>query len=73
MAHIRRQDFLKNLIYELFYWPLSSHPAAMFMRKQIAATRELACDEMATQRLIDPVRYAHSLIGLATFRRKNKA
>lgn len=65
MAHVRRHDFLKNLLYEILYMPLSFHPAAIFIRKQIGATRELACDELATEQLIEPARYASSLVSLA--------
>ncbi len=65
MAHIHRKDFVKNLFYELIYLPLSFHPAAMVMHQKIAATRELACDELATERIISTSRYARSLISLA--------
>ncbi len=65
MAHIRRHDFLLNLIYELIYLPLSFHPAAMLIKRRIDETRELTCDEMAAGRLLDPVTYARSLVSIA--------
>lgn len=65
MAHIRRRDFLKNLLYELLCWPVALHPAAAWIRREIRRTRELACDEMATESLASPAGYARSLIGIA--------
>ncbi|HEX6467224.1 MAG TPA: M56 family metallopeptidase, partial [Terriglobales bacterium] len=64
-AHIRRRDFLFNLLQELVYWPISFHPAATVMKRQISATRERLCDEMATARLIDRPSYARALVNIA--------
>src|SRR5262249_27005253 len=47
MAHIRRHDFLLNLVYEVLSLPLCIHPATVLIKSRIAQTRELACDEMA--------------------------
>jgi bla regulator protein blaR1 len=66
MAHIHRQDFLLNLIYELIWLPISFHPAASYARRRIRETREMACDEMVTERLIDARQYARSLVRLAS-------
>src|SRR2546423_4179596 len=65
MAHIRRQDFALNLACELLYLPISFHPAAIWMKRQIARDREMACDEMVTRHLIEPVRYVQSLLQIA--------
>src|ERR1051326_2018779 len=65
MAHIRRHDFLLNLIYELIYLPISFHPAAALMKHRIDGARELACDEMVIERLLDANSYARTLVDLA--------
>ncbi len=64
MAHVRRSDFLFNLLYEVFYLPISFHPGARLMKKQIDGTRELACDALAAE-LVNPKDYAHSLLRMA--------
>ncbi|PYU96803.1 MAG: hypothetical protein DMG25_00750, partial [Acidobacteria bacterium] len=65
MAHIRRHDFLMNLVYELALLPLSFHPAARLIKRRIDETRELACDEMAARRIVNAASYARSLVSLA--------
>lgn len=65
MAHIRRQDFLLNLLYEVILVPLSFHPATNVMKARIAQTRELACDEMAASLLPSGKQYARSLVHIA--------
>jgi beta-lactamase regulating signal transducer with metallopeptidase domain len=42
LAHIRRRDFLLNLVYEALLLPISLHPLAWLIKKQIGQTRELA-------------------------------
>lgn len=64
MAHIRRHDFLLNLIYEFLLLPVSFHPAAWFMKQKLRQTRELACDEMVAGPLLDPPCYAQSLLSV---------
>lgn len=66
MAHIRRRDFLMNLVYELLLLPLSFHPAARIIKRRIDETRELACDELAAGHVVTPSTYARSLVSLAT-------
>src|SRR5262245_3415191 len=65
MAHIKRRDFALNLIYELLSLPLAFHPAILFIKRRIKETRELACDELVTERLLDASDYARSLLRLA--------
>lgn len=65
MAHIYRRDFFFNLLQELIYWPIVFHPAATLIRRRIVAARERACDEMATERLIERTSYARALISIA--------
>ena len=65
-AHIQRWDFLKNAIYELASLPIAFHPVCWIVKSQIAQTRELICDEMASQYVGDGDRYARSLLRLVT-------
>ncbi|HYW73210.1 MAG TPA: TonB family protein [Pyrinomonadaceae bacterium] len=67
LAHVRRRDYLCNLIYELVFLPLSVHPAAHFIKRRITQTRELRCDELVTERLLHPDVYARSLVRLAAW------
>lgn len=65
LAHIRRRDFASNLVYELLFLPLSFHPAAVQLKRGIDRTRELACDEVVSERLMEARDYARSLVCLA--------
>ena len=64
LVHIVRHDYLLNLIYELIYLPLSFHPSAALIRRNIKRTRELCCDERVTEQLLNPQAYAQSLMRL---------
>jgi len=66
MAHIARHDFACNLLYELLHLPVSFHPAAWLIRRGIERTREMACDELVTHRLMDARVYARSIMSIAT-------
>ena len=65
MAHIARHDFAANILYELLYLPISFHPAAMWIHREIDRTREMACDELVTARLLEPRAYAQSIMSIA--------
>ena len=79
-AHMRRCDFLKNLLYSLLSLPAAYHPLLWLTNSRLAGTREMVCDEMAAAALTahagqdDPQqrlresrdRYAHSLLRLAS-------
>jgi beta-lactamase regulating signal transducer with metallopeptidase domain len=65
LAHIRRHDFLLNLVYELLILPISFHPIATLIKARIDQTRELACDEIASECLPTRTQYARSLLSIA--------
>jgi beta-lactamase regulating signal transducer with metallopeptidase domain/uncharacterized membrane protein YkoI len=65
LVHVSRRDYALNLIYELIYLPLSFHPAAALARRRIRETRELSCDELVADRLVEADAYARSLVKLA--------
>src|SRR5262245_42030690 len=65
LVHIKRCDYLLNLIYELISLPLSFHPAPALVKRRIRETREISCDELVTEKLLDAAVYARSLVHLA--------
>jgi tetratricopeptide (TPR) repeat protein len=65
MAHIARRDFGCNLMYEVLSTPIGFHPAVWLMQREIERTREMACDELVTHRLMDAGVYARSIVSIA--------
>ena len=64
-AHMRRKDFMKNLVYELLSLPVSYHPLLWLTRARIMESREMVCDQMAAA-VTGPNEYAQSLLRLAS-------
>src|SRR5271170_3587818 len=64
-AHIHRNDFLKNLIYEVLSLPVSYHPLFWLTRERIMESREMVCDQMAAE-TAGRNEYARSLLRLAS-------
>jgi TonB family protein len=64
-AHIKRRDFMKNLFYEAVSLALAFHPAIWLIKSRIAQTREMVCDAMVAEKLIESRSYANSLLRLA--------
>ena len=73
MAHVARRDFLSNLICELISVPIAFHPLTFLIKKQIDRTRELACDELVTTRVLAPRMYARSLLWAADVSRQHSS
>jgi beta-lactamase regulating signal transducer with metallopeptidase domain len=65
-AHIQRNDFYKNLLYEVIALVTTFHPVTWFIKSHIAQTREMVCDRMAAEQLLDRRAYGQSLLQLAT-------
>ena len=63
--HVARRDYILNLIYELLYLPLCFNPAAALLSRRVKETRELCCDELVAERVLDAHVYARSLVKLA--------
>ena len=70
MAHVKRRDFLSNLICELVALPISFHPLTFLIKRQIDRARELACDELVTSHVLAPNLYARSLLWAANVSRE---
>ena len=64
-AHIRRGDFLWNILYEALAIPIVYHPVTRLLRSRLADSRELVCDELAANELGNTAVYARSLIRIA--------
>ena len=64
--HVARRDYLLNLIYELLFVTVSFHPAAALLRRRVRETRELCCDELVAERILNAEVYARSLVRLAS-------
>ncbi|HKI01631.1 MAG TPA: M56 family metallopeptidase [Thermoanaerobaculia bacterium] len=65
LAHVRRRDYAINLLCELLLLPIALHPAVRVVRRRLAITREMACDEAALESLVSHRVYARSLLSLA--------
>jgi beta-lactamase regulating signal transducer with metallopeptidase domain len=65
MAHVRRRDYAVNLLCEVLLLPVAFHPAVRLLRRRLAETREMACDEAVVETLIRRRIYARSLLSLA--------
>ena len=65
-AHIQRRDFVKNICYEVISLFVAFHPAIWLIKAQIAQSREMICDRIATEKVVAPGAYARSLLSLAS-------
>src|SRR3989449_6235610 len=64
LAHIRRHDYLVNLLQTVAETLLFYHPAVWWLSKRIRAEREHCCDEVAVSLCGDAVAYAKALAEL---------
>jgi uncharacterized protein (TIGR03435 family) len=68
LAHIRRHDYLVNILQSVAEALLFYHPAVWWVSGQIRAERELCCDDIAASATGDVLTYARALAGLESFR-----
>ena len=64
-AHLLRNDFLRNLLYEALTIPIGYHPLLWATRERLTETREMVCDHLASSGR-GRKQYARSLLRLAT-------
>lgn len=64
LAHVRRADFLCNLLQTLVETLFFFHPAVWWIGKRIRHERELCCDDVALKICPNPVMYATALFRL---------
>jgi len=68
MAHIRRCDFLVNLVQSIVETLLFFHPAVWWLSSRLRAERELCCDDTAVAFCGDRAVYARALATLEGLR-----
>ena len=68
LAHIRRHDYLVNLLQTLVETLLFYHPAVWWLSRRIRIERENCCDDLAVSLCGDPVTYAAALAELEGLR-----
>jgi beta-lactamase regulating signal transducer with metallopeptidase domain len=64
LAHIRRHDFLVNLLQRVVESILFYHPAVWWLSSRIRSEREHCCDDLAVQICDDRSAYAQALMEL---------
>ncbi|MEM6769329.1 MAG: ankyrin repeat domain-containing protein, partial [Bacteroidota bacterium] len=64
LAHIKRYDFLVNLIQTMLCILFFYHPAAWWISARIDEEREHCCDDLAIEATGEPVGYARTLLQL---------
>jgi uncharacterized protein (TIGR03435 family) len=68
LAHIRRHDYLVNLLQSIVEALLFYHPAVWWVSGHLRAERELCCDDAAVSLSGDPLTYARALTQLESWR-----
>jgi beta-lactamase regulating signal transducer with metallopeptidase domain len=68
LAHIRRHDYLVNLLQTVVETLLFYHPAVWWLSRRIRAERENCCDDLAVSLCGDPYTYAKALADLEELR-----
>jgi beta-lactamase regulating signal transducer with metallopeptidase domain len=68
LAHIRRHDYLVNLLQTLVETLLFYHPAVWWLSHRIRVERENCCDDLAVDLCGDPYAYARALADLEQMR-----
>jgi hypothetical protein len=68
LAHIRRHDYLVNLLQTLVETLLFYHPAVWWLSHRIRIERENCCDDLAVSLCGDPYAYARALADLEALR-----
>jgi beta-lactamase regulating signal transducer with metallopeptidase domain len=69
LAHIRRHDYLVNLLQSVLEIVLFYHPAVWWLSARVRIEREHACDDLAVRATGDVLVYARALTTLETLRR----
>jgi hypothetical protein len=72
LAHIRRHDYLVNLLQTVVETLLFYHPAVWWLSHRIRVERENCCDDLAVSLCGDPVAYAAALAELEGLRSSNR-
>ncbi len=68
LAHIRRYDYLVNLLQTAIEILLFYHPAVWWVSRQVRSEREHCCDDLAVEVTGDAIAYARALTEIETLR-----
>jgi beta-lactamase regulating signal transducer with metallopeptidase domain len=68
LAHIRRHDYLVNMVQMLIETLFFYHPAVWWISRRIREERELCCDDIAVRTCGDAICYARALAALERMR-----
>jgi hypothetical protein len=68
LAHVRRHDYLVNLLQTAVETLLFYHPAVWWLSNRIRVERENCCDDLAVALCGDPIAYARALADLEELR-----
>ena len=68
LAHVRRHDYLVNLLQAAVETLLFYHPAVWWVSAEVRRERENCCDDLAVAVCGDPLRYARALADLEGLR-----
>jgi beta-lactamase regulating signal transducer with metallopeptidase domain len=62
LAHIRRADYLWNILQTMIETLFFFHPAVWWVGSSLRQQRELCCDDIAIASCVDPLTYATALL-----------
>jgi beta-lactamase regulating signal transducer with metallopeptidase domain len=65
LAHVKRRDYLVNLICQVVALPVVWHPVTYAVQQRIRRTREMVCDAMAAREMQSEMSYARCLLAMA--------
>jgi beta-lactamase regulating signal transducer with metallopeptidase domain len=68
LAHIRRHDFLVNLLQAVVETLMFYHPAVWWISRRVRVERENCCDDLAVAVCGNPIQYARALTRLEELR-----
>ncbi len=71
LAHVRRHDYLVNLMQAFVETVLFYHPAVWRVSGRVRAEREHVCDDLAVEATGDVLLYARALAALETLRQQH--
>jgi beta-lactamase regulating signal transducer with metallopeptidase domain len=65
LAHVKRRDYLVNLVCQVVALPVVWHPVTYGVQQRIRRTREMVCDAMAAREMPSEISYARCLLAMA--------
>lgn len=68
LAHIRRHDYLVNILQSFVEVIFFFHPALWWLSEKIRVERENSCDDLAMEVCNDRLSLAHALVGIAEWK-----